>query len=135
MQTQHKSCRRQFGLKHPVVLKSRHTRRRKGGTTLLCTPDGGEREPSFFSDKKQFAIQAASCLATAALVDAAWSGDWSRIGAITKETEEALQVATKVVAVERVMLSAFLVSKKDEVEPWTLIQAILGGTLSVLPKL
>ena len=82
-------------------------------------------------------LRDAGCiLATAMLVDAAWSGDWSRIGAISVDLEGKLKLVTGLVAAERLALVWFLSSQEtEEAGPWTLVKALLGGTLCVLPTL
>ena len=78
-----------------------------------------------------------STLATAALFDAAYSGDWSRIGAITSSTEDILKAVCKVVTAERMLLAVLIYTKREELDqvPWTLVKAVLGGTSSVYSKI
>ena len=78
----------------------------------------------------RFLPVALSATATAGLFDAAFSGDWSRIGAITVETESLLRNFCAFVALERVALVILLLSKGKT--PATLSKALFGGTISVL---
>ena len=79
---------------------------------------------------------------TAGLVDAAYSGDWSRIGVLSPETEDALKLVLVPVLVERLILCWFILSRtnaqgQDDVvaNPWLVARALLGGSLSVLSVL
>ncbi|CAN0853900.1 hypothetical protein LINGRAHAP2_LOCUS5758 [Linum grandiflorum] len=60
-------------------------------------------------------LVASSATAVLALgfVDAGYSGDWSRIGAISKETEDLLKVASFLV-VPFCVLIVISISKQDE---------------------
>mmetsp|Transcript_11238 Transcript_11238/g.31316 ORF Transcript_11238/g.31316 Transcript_11238/m.31316 type:complete len:129 (+) Transcript_11238:341-727(+) len=72
-------------------------------------------------------------VATAGLVDAAFSGDWSRIGAISTGTEDQLKLLCGALLLERLALVAWL--GKAETQPLVLAKAFFGGTLSVLNEL
>jgi len=125
---------------------SRRGRRGRGGAAR--SRGGGERDETAAEGPQGGAqlgvLRDAGCiLATAMLVDAAWSGDWSRIGAISVATEGKLKLLSGAVAAERLALVWFLSSenaaagdpKTEKVGPWTLAKALLGGTLCVLSAL
>ena len=78
-------------------------------------------------------VPALCFVATAGLVDAAFSGDWSRIGAISTNTEDQLKLLCGGLVLERLALVAWL--SKAEAQPLVLAKAFFGGTLSVLNEL
>ena len=84
-------------------------------------------------------MQVGAIIATAGLFDAAYSGDWSRIGAISVDTEDLLKQVCKLVVAERAFLTLYVYLKRDEQEkdelPWTLAKAILAGTVGVYKTL
>jgi hypothetical protein len=105
--------------------------------SVVCSAGKSEKSESGLVTTALFL---GSTLATAALFDAAYSGDWSRIGAITPATEEALKSVAKVVLCERVALAVLIFTKREEIQkeekvPWTLAKAILGGTPTVYRKI
>ena len=78
---------------------------------------------------RKTALPVASFVATAGLVDAAFSGDWSRIGVLSTDAEDALKALCAVVAAERALL-AFLLSKQGA-PPLKIAKAVGCGTPSV----
>ncbi|KAL2634505.1 hypothetical protein R1flu_005984 [Riccia fluitans] len=80
-------------LRFPPLAREAENGRRL--TIVRCEKETGESgdadKPIFLTT--EFWLQAAIFLFAAGFVDAGFSGDWSRIGVLTKETEGELQMA------------------------------------------
>jgi len=67
--------------------------------------------------------------------DAAWSGDWSRIGAITKETEAALKpVSGAIVAVHLASAGVAWTAagRRGKAPAWPVAKALAVGVLAAV---
>ncbi|BBN05710.1 hypothetical protein MPTK1_3g15380 [Marchantia polymorpha subsp. ruderalis] len=90
-------------LRRPSAVHIRFLRqsvgRRKPAIVVRCERNSGETEEKSSDEDKPFFLsadfwlQVAIFLFAAGFVDAGFSGDWSRIGVLTKETEGELQMA------------------------------------------
>lgn len=76
--------------------------------------EGGVDDSKPFYAASEFWIQVAVVILTVGFVDAGYSGDWSRIGAISRETEAQLRIgAYLVVPVSAVLVWA--IGKRREI--------------------
>ncbi|XP_015891804.1 uncharacterized protein LOC107426201 [Ziziphus jujuba] len=96
------------------------TNGRKFGTTLAKKRDLPEtsktqiQKPSFpFRVSNRVLAQSAIGLFGLGFIDAGYSGDWSRIGVISKESEELLKIAAFVVAPLCLFLVFYLSKDQD----------------------
>ena len=71
-----------------------------------------------------------------AAVDAAYSGDWSRIGVISRDTEAWLQSALKALAAWHVLnaIAAYIIADKNSKATLPVTAKVLGKKCTTVPR-
>lgn len=120
-------------------LQLRRQPRRAAHASTICVPRASAAENAALAVAKsaatsawfRFGVQGAVVLGLAALVDAGWSGDWSRIGAITTEDEAAARGIASAIGTFHLAcapLAALAASRRNRpVVPATAKTLLVGG--------
>lgn len=120
---------------HRIATRISFVSRRGWSRRSRCCPQAQQQQQHNFIESKAYRIylQGAVGVAVLGLVDAGYSGDWSRIGVLTKPQEEQLQQLVQILAVIHV---ACAIATAALQRPGVLaLKALLTGPLALAEAL